>query len=139
MSGELIERLREGQAYAANHEDADTDILQEQQQLLIEAADEITRLRAELSSLRGEADVIGRLVGAIGWLESNTQCELSHRHDFAEDDPVWQVHAVNGGLNDREWTLIGEGETIVEAIDAARQALASLPNAISFSRRPASA
>lgn len=29
------------------------------------AADEITRLRAELSSLRGEADVIGRLVAVL--------------------------------------------------------------------------
>lgn len=134
MSGELIERLR---ADAASSREGYQCICYVR--TITEAADTIEALRAELSSLRGEADVIGRLVGAIGWLESNTQCELSHRHDFAEDDPVWQVHAVNGGLNDREWTLIGEGETIVEAIDVARQALASLPNAISFSRRPASA
>jgi hypothetical protein len=35
------------------------------------------------------------------------------------DDPsecVWQVHSVNGGRNDREWTLLATAETPSEAI-----------------------
>ena len=41
--------------------------------------------------------------------------------DDPEVDPerLWQVHRRSGGWNDREWTLIGEGATPREAIDAA--------------------
>jgi hypothetical protein len=35
------------------------------------------------------------------------------------DEELWQVHRVSGGRNDREWTLIGQGETPRAAIDAA--------------------
>ena len=53
----------------------------------------------------------------------HTNWELSHySQTFSEDDDYghkWQVHKVNGGINDREWTLIGSGETAAEAIRAA--------------------
>jgi hypothetical protein len=43
--------------------------------------------------------------------------ELSSGYD--EDDAFWQVHRINGGVNDREWTLIGKGDTPSDAILAA--------------------
>lgn len=53
----------------------------------------------------------------------HTNLELSYRHGEEGDDGSWQVHRVNGGVNDREWTLIGSGATPSDAI---RQALATL-------------
>ncbi|GFE73496.1 hypothetical protein [Novosphingobium sp. TCA1] len=58
---------------------------------------------------------------AWDWLSQHCQLELS----FAgwDDENAWQVHAVHGGRNDREWTLVGEGETALAAVIAARRAL----------------
>lgn len=53
----------------------------------------------------------------------HTNLELSYRHGEEGDDGSWQVHRVNGGVNDREWDLIGSGATPADAID---QALAVL-------------
>lgn len=49
--------------------------------------------------------------------------ELSYHYADEDDDGAWQVHRVNGGRNDREWTLIGSGATPADAID---QALAAM-------------
>ena len=43
--------------------------------------------------------------------------ELSYCYE--EDEEGWQVHKVVGSRNDREWRLIGQGDTPAEAIDAA--------------------
>lgn len=48
--------------------------------------------------------------------------ELSYEH-FEEEEGAWQVHSVNGGVNDREWTLIGAGYTPTAALEAAIRAL----------------
>lgn len=53
----------------------------------------------------------------LDWLAEHTNYELSYKS--FDDDPCWQVHRVNGGRNDREWTLIGEGETPRAALEAA--------------------
>lgn len=53
----------------------------------------------------------------LDWLEQHPQCEVSH--GGWDDPPLWRVHRVAGGRNDREWTLLGEGETAREAILAA--------------------
>lgn len=46
-----------------------------------------------------------------------------------EDDPYgWCVHEVRGGRNDREWDLIGFGETPHEALSAAVTALPNPPS-----------
>lgn len=55
------------------------------------------------------------------------------------DDPsecVWQVHSVNGGRNDREWTLVATGDTPSEAI---REALSKgeVMQAVSRPKDPA--
>jgi hypothetical protein len=50
-------------------------------------------------------------------LAEHTNWELSQS---SWDEPFeWQVHSVNGGRNDREWTLLGSGNSPAEALDAA--------------------
>lgn len=57
----------------------------------------------------------------LDWLEEHHQCELSYAR---WDDPsCWQVHKVTGNRNDQEWELVGEGETVREAILAASERL----------------
>jgi hypothetical protein len=56
------------------------------------------------------------------WLSERINLELSFGTDDEEELGEWRVHSVNGGYNDREWTLIGTGVT---PTDALRQALAS--------------
>lgn len=52
----------------------------------------------------------------------HTNWELSFCYlDGEEEDGCWAVHSVNGGRNDREWTVIGRGETPDDAIRAALQ------------------
>lgn len=53
----------------------------------------------------------------LDWLPANY--ELSH--DWELED-CWVVHRVNGGRNDREWTLVGSGSTPLEALRAAYNA-----------------
>jgi len=54
---------------------------------------------------------------ALEWLDENENYELSYKYDpYGDDELYWQVHSVNGGVNDREWTLLGEGCTTLEAI-----------------------
>jgi hypothetical protein len=81
-------------------------------------AADLLALLAEVEKLKGASD-------ALAWLGSRTGLELSHGYgDEAEDcEGLWLVHRVNGGVNDREWTLIGFGETPQDAIEAARAAL----------------
>lgn len=51
---------------------------------------------------------------------ANINWELSHGYpDGEEEDGCWMVHSANGGRNDREWTLIGRGETPLDAALAA--------------------
>ena len=52
----------------------------------------------------------------LDWLEANPQIEISKSR---EEDGEWDVHAVRGGRNDREWTLLAHHETIRGAIDKA--------------------
>lgn len=57
----------------------------------------------------------------LDWLDRHPQCQLSYD---GWDTERWQVHEVVGGRNDREWKEIGSGETVREAIQAARKAMA---------------
>lgn len=54
--------------------------------------------------------------------------ELSYRYGEEGEDGAWQVHRVNGGRNDREWTLIGGGDTPSQAIDLALAAIKEKPH-----------
>jgi len=55
-------------------------------------------------------------VERIDALQLHSNWELSY--DGYEDES-WVVHKVTGGRNDREWSEIGQGETVRAAIDAA--------------------
>ncbi len=58
----------------------------------------------------------------LTWLAEHKNYELSF--NGWDDDPAWQVHSVNGGRNDREWTLIATGMTPSEALRKAMAAYA---------------
>lgn len=49
--------------------------------------------------------------GALAELALHTNWELSYGYPDEEAEGEWQVHRVNGGVNDREWSLIGSGQT----------------------------
>lgn len=51
----------------------------------------------------------------LGWLATKTNYELSYS-GWDNEDPTWDVHSVNGGRNDREWTLLATGSTPEEAL-----------------------
>ncbi|ALJ08273.1 hypothetical protein JL11_07900 [Brevundimonas sp. DS20] len=69
--------------------------------------------RAQAAEAR--ADRLAKFGRHINW-------ELSFCYLDDESEPgCWAVHSVNGGRNDREWTLIGRGDTPDDAIQAALQ------------------
>lgn len=78
----------------------------------------------DLLALQAEAD---RMRGALAWFSLDRQLELSWRGPvYGDDDDQsegWGVHRVSGSINDREWDLVGSGDTPLDAIIAARKAL----------------
>lgn len=72
-------------------------------------------LRKRATAAEARADRLARFGQHTNW-------ELSFCYlDGEEEDGCWVVHSVNGGRNDREWTLIGRGETPLDAALAALQ------------------
>lgn len=55
----------------------------------------------------------------LDWFSENISLELSYQG--WDEDSCWQVHRVTGGRNDREWTLIAEGETAAIALQKAKR------------------
>jgi hypothetical protein len=67
----------------------------------------------------------GRETDPLEWLASHANYELSF--SGYDEDPAWLVHSVNGGRNDREWTLLATGGTPEKAL---RKAMSlALPSA----------
>lgn len=59
---------------------------------------------------------------ALDWFSANISLSLEYGYPDEEGARgEWQVHLVAGNINDREWKLIGTGETAFAAIIAARQ------------------
>ena len=92
---------------------ADTAIEAMQAHLLRTPADSDVMTDKPVTVTQAEPDVLFQFGQHKNW-------EL----DFGEidndsSDCCWRVHRVNGGYNDPEWTLIGQGETPLEAIEAA--------------------
>ena len=56
----------------------------------------------------------------LEWLKDHENFELSYYRpcygDDNDQDEEWRVHSVNGGINDREWTLVGRGLTPLAAL-----------------------
>lgn len=64
----------------------------------------------------------GRLQRALDFLAENKSRSLSFDgKTFCEDDnsDLWVVTEVRGGMNDREWVVLGSGSTPSEALLAA--------------------
>lgn len=59
--------------------------------------------------------------GLLDFIEKHPSLEISC--SWEDDDGPWEVHRVTGGRNDREWTKIGQGPTLREAIASAIRAL----------------
>lgn len=66
---------------------------------------------------------------AFAWLAAHTAMELHHYSPMRCDDDdqaeEWRVTRVSGSINDREWTVVGRGETPLAAIQSAIRTLAS--------------
>jgi hypothetical protein len=90
---------------------------------------------AGLHDAAGEMDVTHeRLLAALEdrsaqsdleWFGTHMNLELFfYMPTYGDDDDLseeWRVTSVNGGINDREWTIIGRGKTPAEALAAARK------------------
>lgn len=64
----------------------------------------------------------------LEWFGTRYGLELSF--SGWDDENEWQVHIVNGGRNDREWTLLASGQSPAEAIANARAAMESQHKAV---------
>lgn len=74
-----------------------------------------------------EPDTGRGLREALEALAEHTNWELSHDYPDEEAEGEWQVHRVTGNRSDREWTLIGRGETPATALAQALAALSDTP------------
>jgi hypothetical protein len=83
--------------------------------------------RSTPAPVAGNAIDAGTALEALSWFSTQHNLELFRKQPVYGDDDddqtdEWQVTRVNGGINDREWTVIGRGETAAEAL---RNALSS--------------
>ena len=77
----------------------------------------IVAIQSAVSEASGGAEAM-----LLSALDAHGNWELCKGYDGDNEDFAnygWCVHSVNGGPNDREWTLIGFGETAAGAIRAA--------------------
>lgn len=70
----------------------------------------------------------------LDWLAANPHLEISHAG--WDDEDAWQVYAIHGGRNDREWHLQGKAETLRDAIDAAMSATPPTAGAVDDGGKP---
>lgn len=80
----------------------------------LETAGDVARtilpiIETQLAAAKADAE-------RLDFLDKHPGVELSYA---GWDECEWQVHLVTGGRNDREWNLLGSGQTTREAIDAA--------------------
>lgn len=112
----LVERLRE---FFVEDEDGNTF----HPEICLEAAAALTAKDAEIAALRERV----RADELLSWLDGHRNLELTYyRPTYCDDDDVaeeWRVYQRSGSINDREWTQVGQGETPVAAISAARALL----------------
>lgn len=75
--------------------------------------------------IREAARRVEELEGAWAWLTEQINLSLEYDWPHECEPGEWQVYRENGGVNDREWRLVGSGETALEAVLAARSVLLS--------------
>lgn len=83
--------------------------------------------RLRLGAFRALLEALSRQDGAtddLTWFSGQVSLSLEHYSPVYGDDDdqsrEWQVQKEDGGINDREWTIIGRGETAAQAITSAR-------------------
>lgn len=88
--------------------------------------DNLTQVQSALLALRNARRRCEPVaVPALDEFAKHRNWELSCGEDpYMEGEMRWHVHSVNGGRNDREWTLIGFGDTPEEAICSALETVA---------------
>lgn len=83
---------------------------------------------ARVAALEGE---VTRLRDMVDWIGHDRRLSLAHYSPvYCEDDDQseeWRVEKQTGSINDREWTVVGRGQTPSNAISAARAALEPKP------------
>ncbi|WP_242137011.1 hypothetical protein [Sphingomonas sp. TREG-RG-20F-R18-01] len=76
-----------------------------------------------LAALAPAAIASGQTQDPLDWLNKQHNVSLSYHYpwrcDDEDQDEEWRVTRENGGVNDREWTVIGTGKTAREALVAA--------------------
>lgn len=74
-------------------------------------AQEVNRLNVEIAALRRDAK-------RLDLLDKATNLDISYAYGD-ENEGEWRIHKVHGSVNDREWTLVGKGPTVRNALDKA--------------------
>lgn len=59
----------------------------------------------------------------LAWLADHRRLELEYGYDDEFEAMFWRVHERSGNVNDREWDLIGQGETPLAALLSAKSYL----------------
>lgn len=78
-----------------------------------------SHLMRELMSTSAHINLLEELAKHPGW-----EMSMGHKDGDEEGEYGWCVHEIRGGINDREWYLIGFGDTpamaIMRAIEASQ-------------------
>lgn len=84
------------------------------------------------NTARHSSDALTPLVDVaevLEWFSGQRRLSLAHYSPMYGDDDdeavEWRVHRESGSINDREWEVIGRGETVLAAMLDARAALRS--------------
>lgn len=76
------------------------------------------------------ADALREAREALDWFGEHKSLGLSFHYPVFCEDPdqaeEWRVEREQGGINDREYVIVGRGQTPLAAIEDARAALATL-------------
>lgn len=92
--------------------------------LIVEAVNALPSLLSALEALAAREAAMRE---ALDWFGTQRNLEMVFYSPFYCDDDdqaeEWRVFRVGGSINDREWDQVGQGETPLDAIIAARAAL----------------
>ena len=90
-----------------------------------EARATLTAQQSELAAVTAREAAMRE---ALEWLDGQHRLSIDYYSPWYGDDDdqstEWRVSKESGSINDREWDIVGTGQTVLEAINAARAALA---------------
>lgn len=84
------------------------------------ASELLTEAIARAEAAERERDEAREAQYLLDWFSKHPKLELSFGGWDEDHDAEWSVHSVGGSRNDREWTLLANRSTPLEAIRAAR-------------------